>query len=111
MRLVIRTTILAVSVWALMGCSSSMYQIDRQVVEDIREGLLVDYGRIQGRIDSQCAPSATDPVCGMAREHLRKLADAYQKLKAAAKLGGPIDPDVLRQVLPLITTLAPLVAP
>ena len=92
----------------LTGCASTTYEIDKSVVEDMRDGLLVDYGRVMGQLDLRCAPSATDPECGAARDYLRKLGAAYLKLKAATKAGGAIDPDLIRQIIPLIRTLAPL---
>ena len=92
----------------LTGCAGTTYEIDKTVVEDMRDGLLVDYGRVMGALDVKCAPSATDPECGAAREYLRKLGAAYLKLKAATREGGPIDPELLRQIIPLIRTLAPL---
>ena len=93
----------------LTGCAGGKtYEIDKSVVEDMRDGLLVDYGRVMGALDVKCAPSATDPACGEAREYLRKLGDAYRRLKAAIREGGQIDPEVLRQIIPLIRTLAPL---
>jgi hypothetical protein len=103
-----RVVVLITTLVMLVGCTATTYKVDKSVVEDMRDGLLVDYGRTLGQIDARCAPSATDPACGAAREHMRKLADAYTKLKAAVKEGGTIDPELLKKIIPLISTLAPL---
>ena len=104
----VRVVIIAVTIVAMSGCGPSVYKIDKSVVDDMKDSLLVDYGKVLGQLELKCAPSATDPQCAGGREYLRKLADAYHKLKAAAKEGSTLDPALLKQILPLITTLAPL---
>ena len=103
---------LAVLAMVLVACAANppaKYEIDRAVVEDIRDELLVAYGRYAGRMDVLCKPSATDENCVAGREMLSKLAAAYTKVKGALKTAQPrLDPELLKDVLPLIAKLAPL---
>ena len=100
--------IVAILGLALIGCAPTTYQIDKTVVDSLRDDLLVAYGEQRGRLGVLCRDVArNDPECVNAQAFLDRLAAAYKAFRTSLR-DNTIDPTVLREVLGLVGQFAPL---